>query len=42
MKTYIDRRLSERICAAGESGKVEVVIVVEGAVGSCKRSLKTS
>jgi hypothetical protein len=35
MRAYIDRRLADRISAAGESGPVEAVIVVEGAEGSC-------
>lgn len=35
MKTYIDRRLTERISAAGESGKVEAIIVVEETGDSC-------
>lgn len=34
MKVYIDRRLVERISAAGECGQVEAVIVVEGTASS--------
>jgi len=35
MKTYIDWRLTERISAAGESGEVEAMIVVEETGVSC-------
>jgi len=35
MKTYIDRRLTERISAAGEYGEVEAMIVVGETGDSC-------